>query len=125
MFVVLGLRRQLLQCVLLQEMLQPQQRQQLAAVVDVALAELQLQAAGQLAAQRCPDAAKVLLQEHEADVQRVRAAQLVGQQQAALLDAWRCCVAVEVAVAQLQSCPGEGSYKQLLERNMQVSCGVK
>jgi hypothetical protein len=119
--VVLGLRRQFLQCLQLQESLrQPQQRQQLASVIDVGLAELQLQAAADLAAQRCTDPARVLLREHESDVQRLRAAQLIGQQQAGVLDARRCIVAVEVSVAQLQASPAEQTYKQMLEQNMQV-----
>jgi hypothetical protein len=113
MFVVLGLRRQLLQ------LRQPQQRQQLASVIDVGLAELQLQAAVDLAAQRI-DPAKVLLREHESDVQRLRAAQLIGKQQAAVLDARRGIVAVEVSVVQLQASPGDSSCQQVVEQNMQV-----
>jgi hypothetical protein len=122
MLVVLGLRQQFLQCLQLQDTWrQPQQRQQLASVIDVALAELQLQAAADLSAQRCTDPARVLLREHESDVVRLRAAQLIGQQQAGVLDVRRCIVAVEVSVAQLQACPAEGAYKQILEQNMQVS----
>jgi hypothetical protein len=120
--VTLGLRRQFLQCLQLQEIWrQPQQRQQLASVIDVGLAELQLQAAADLAAQRCTDPARVLLREHESDIVRLRAAQLIGQQQAGVLDVRRCIVAVEVSNAQLQARPAEQAYKQTLEQNMQVS----
>lgn len=121
--VVLGLRRQFLQCLQLQEVWQPQQRQQLASVADVGLVEMQLQAAADMAAHRCTDPARVLLRELEADMQRLRAAQLIGQQHTEVLDARRCIVAVEVSVAQLQACPGDSSCRQSLGNNMQVSQG--
>jgi hypothetical protein len=120
MLVVLGLRRQFLQCLQLQETWQPQHRQQLGSVIDVGFAEMQLQASADMAAYRCTDPARVLLREHEADVQRLRAAQLIRQQQAGVLDARRCIVAVEVSIAQLQACPGDSMCRRLLEQNMQV-----
>lgn len=119
LLVLLGLRQLLLQC-LRERKWQPQQRQRLAHLTEVGLTEMQLQAAAEMVAHRCIDSAKVTLHGHALEVKSLRAGQLVDADQAGALDVRGQIAGVDLAVVQLQACPGDPTNMPFLEEKLLV-----